>query len=592
MKSSDPPMAASHSQSSNQGAQPHESVDSGRRKLLGGALAAATSGMLLQQGSAETRAGTRIGAAPRAASAPAGFDARLRDKVKTIVVIYGENRSFNNLFAGFPGLEKPLSALTPRCCLQRDRDGRTILPHLPPVPGGWLPGNQIHNGLEYPGGVQYQQQLPNAPFALKGPGGDLLPLGLITRDLSHAFYHNQMQINGGRNDQFVAWGDAGALTMGHYANASYSLRLWELAREFVLCDNFFQGAFGGAFFNHQYLIAATPPRYPDADRSIAKGLIATTVSGAPDDPRLRPLPGSPASALEGKPKFGPSALTPTETLVDGRRISYAVNTMAPPYAPTALTLKLDASGQKVDLTQAINAQTLPPQTHEHIGDKLDRKGVEWAWYAGAYRQTLEQHGAEISNGTPVVPNFQFHHQPLNYFENLAPGTVARNRRLRDGGLGDDEVSNVFLADARAGRLPAVAFYKPQGNLNMHAGYADVASGDQHIAHIVSVLRQSPQWESMVVIVTVDENGGWWDHVAPPKGDRWGPGTRIPALVISPLAKKGHVDHTVHDTGSILRLITRVFNLDKLDGLRQRDAEMAARGQVPLGDLTSALDLGT
>jgi acid phosphatase len=95
---------------------------------------------------------------------------------------------------------------------------------------------------------------------------------------------------------------------------------------------------------------------------------------------------------------------------------------------------------------------------------------------------------------------------------------------------------------------------------------------------------------MVVIVTVDENGGWWDHVAPPKGDRWGPGTRVPTLVISPFAKKGHVDHTVYDTASILRLITRVFDLETLDGIRTRDAAMQSRGQPVMGDLTHALEL--
>ncbi len=94
-----------------------------------------------------------------------------------------------------------------------------------------------------------------------------------------------------------------------------------------------------------------------------------------------------------------------------------------------------------------------------------------------------------------------------------------------------------------------------------------------------------------MIVTFDENGGWWDHVAPPKGDRWGPGTRIPALVISPLAKRGSVDHSLYDTTSILRLITRLHDLPLLEGLADRDAARAGQGLAPLGDLTGALDLG-
>ena len=115
-----------------------------------------------------------------------------------------------------------------------------------------------------------------------------------------------------------------------------------------------------------------------------------------------------------------------------------------------------------------------------------------------------------------------------------------------------------------------------------------AKGDRHLDRTLKVLRNSPQWENMVIVLTVDENGGWWDHVAPPKGDRWGPGTRIPALVVSPFARKGTVDHTVYDTASILRLITRVHQLEVLDGLKQRDDAMKARGQAPMGDLTNAL----
>jgi acid phosphatase len=563
---------------------PNDAPDLGRRTFLTGLgiAAVAVGGGLGGCSPADQHGGTSP-----SALGDADLDRVLRDKVKNVVVLFAENRSFNNLFGDFPGLEKPLSSLKPEDYLQLDRDGSTVLPHLPQVPGGWLLSDQTVNGTIYPASQQYQTQLSNAPFALKGPKGEHLPTSLITRDLWHVFYQNQMQINGGKNNMFVAWANSGAFTMGHYANAHYELRLWDLASEFVLCDNFFQGAFGGSFLNHQYLISAAVPRYVNADTSVAQSQIAETVSGRPDDPNLKPQKDSPASAMDGIPSFGPSALTPIETLADGTRLSYAVNTMMPPYAPTSV--KLGANGV-VDFTQPTSAMALPPQTHEHIGDKLDKRGVEWAWYAGAYQETLDTNGANQSNGVPTVPNFQYHHQPFNYFSDLGPGTPARAKRLRDGGLGDDESTNHFLADAKAGKLPAVAFYKPQGNLNMHAGYADVASGDRHLVHAVKALRSSPQWENMVVIVTVDENGGWWDHVAPPRGDRWGPGTRIPALVISPHAKKGHVDHTVYDTASVLRLITRVFDLETLDGIKERDSAMQARGQTPMGDLTNALQL--
>ncbi|MBX8484978.1 acid phosphatase [Pseudomonas cichorii] len=507
----------------------------------------------------------------------AQLDKALKKNIKTVVVIYAENRSFNNLFADFPGVEKPLSALKPADYQQHDRDG-SLLKTLPPAWGGVLQlGPQTVDGVTYPAGVQYQENLPNAPFPLKGPNGEDLPLSLVTRDLWHVFYQNQMQINEGKNDRFVAWADAGGLTMGTYPQSQYSLRLWDVAKEFVLCDNFFQGAFGGSFLNHQYLISATAPFYPDAANSAAKAQIAILQSDDPLDTRLKPLEKSPASAMEGPPQFGPSALTP-----DG----YAVNTLAPPYWPTWLRDPQNPDYSKPDL-----ANVLVPQSHDHIGDKLSKQGVEWAWYAGAWQVTLDEF--KDSTGIPKIPNFQYHHQPFNYFKQQGPDNPAeRKKRLRDGGLGDESSTNRFLADAEAGKLPAVTFYKPQGNLNMHAGYADVASGDRHIDRVIKVLRNSPQWENMVIVITVDENGGWWDHVAPPKGDRFGPGTRIPAIVVSPFARKGTVDHTVYDTASILRLITRIHGLEKLDGLKRRDDAMHARGQTPMGDLTNALQFPT
>ncbi|AUO21243.1 acid phosphatase [Pseudomonas sp. NC02] len=562
-------MSDEHKDRPSQDIEAKPPVDTSRRRFLGGAAVLGVGATLSACGNTSEAPGKPVDRP----LTPQELDKALHEQVKTVVVIYAENRSFNNLFADFPGVEKPLSALAPADYQQRDRDG-SLLSTLPPTWGGVLQiGPQTVDGVTYPSEVQYQENLPNAPYALKGPNGEDQPLSLVTRDLWHVFYQNQMQINGGKNDAFVAWGDSGGLLMGHYAQSRYALRLWDVAKEFVLCDNFFQGAFGGSFLNHQYLISATPPVYPNAAQSVAKAQIATLQSDDPTDPRLKPLDKSPASAMTGPPQFGPSALTP-----DG----FGVNTLAPPYWPTWIR-----DPERPDYSKPDLPNVLVPQTHEHIGDKLSKKNVDWAWYAGAWQATLDQF--KDSGGIPKIPNFQYHHQPFNYFKQQGPENPAeRNKRLRDGGLGDDVSTNKFFADAQAGKLPAVTFYKPQGNLNMHAGYADVASGDRHITRALKVLQESPQWKNMVVIVTVDENGGWWDHVAPPKGDRWGPGTRIPALVVSPFARKGTVDHTVYDTASILRLITRVFQLETLDGLKQRDDAMTARGQKPMGDLSNAL----
>ena len=471
--------------------------------------------------------------------------------IDTIVVIYAENRSFDNLYGFFPGANG-LANLKPADYQQVDRDG-SLLKELPPIWGG------ITKDVPQ----EKTAHMPNAPFAIDDPNGLNVPFEVATKDLWHRFYQNQMQINGGKNDHFAAWADAGGLVMGHYAHAK--LPLERIAKEFVLADNFFMGAFGGSFLNHFWLVCACTPTYPNAADSPAKSLIAAVED---DKVTLKTKPESPASALDGIPKFFDGNLTPD---------FYAVNTMQPPYQPSG---NKPAEGGDPALADPAKPTTLPPQTEQHIGDLLSAKNIGWAWYAGAFRVALDGKNAD------PVPNYQYHHNPLNYFKDMAPSTPARAEHLRDGGLG----GAAFIAAIDSGKLPAVTFYKPQGNLNEHPGYADVLSGDEHIATLIEHLRKSPQWAHMVVVVTYDENGGFWDHAKPPKADRWGPGTRIPTLVVSPFAKKGVVDHTLYDTTSILRLITRRFGLPRLPGLGIRDAAIQKAGGSPLGDLTAALDI--
>lgn len=533
--------------------------DPARRRLL---QASAAAGVLAGLPAGTSQA---AGTAPRLTS----LDAKLKAHVKNVVVIYLENRSFNNLFADFPGVAQPLAALAPEQAMQRDRNGQPLA-GLPKIWGGLVPQQQALGGHHYAIDESRISGLPNAPFALTDGEGNALPTGLVTRDLWHLFYQNQMQINGGKNDQFVAWGDSGALVMGHYGDMGNRLGLWKVAQQYTLCDHFFMSAFGGSFLNHQFLISARAPFYPDAENSPARARIAVTEDG-PTGTRLALAPNCPASALDGKPVFvRDGTLTP-----DG----YAINTMAPPYQPSMVR---PAVGGDPLLANPDDPATLVPQTHDTIGDLLSRKGVDWAWYGGAFQAALDSFG-----GGPR-PNFQYHHQPFNYFKSFAPGSAARAQHIRDGGVGDSPMSNRFLADALAGKLPPVTFYKPQGNLNLHAGYSDVESGDQHVVNVLEHLKHSPQWHNMVVVIAFDENGGWWDHVAPPQGDRWGPGSRVPAMVVSPFAKKGFVDHSFYDTGSILRLITRLHDLPLLEGLALRNAAFRARNALPPGDLTGAL----
>lgn len=475
------------------------------------------------------------------------------DKIEHIIVLYGENRSFDHLYGDFPGADG-VAGLKPEQYRQTDLDG-SELPHLPTI---WDDDQKKHKGQADPQ-FAARPQPPNGPFRI-----DAAPYAIKnsdeTRDLVHRFYQSQMQINGGKMDRFAAISNAGGLTMGRYDGSR--TRLWQLARQYTLADHFFMGAFGGSFLNHMWMACACTPPFPTAPESMRAVVDETGTA-------LKFAPHSSQSAL----KAAPSWLHDGSVTPDG----YAINTVWPSYQPSGYP---PAPGG--DLTMADPAGDkrgipLPPLTLPTLGDRLSDAHVSWVWYAGAWKAALadaplpHKDRQVIYEGKGDAPDFEVHHMPYGYFANYAPGKPARAEHIKDG---DD-----FVADIAAGKLPQVAFYKPSGKLNQHPG-DDLMAGDAHLADLVDKIMHGPQWKSTLIIITYDENGGFWDHVAPPKADRWGPGARVPAILISPWVRKGYVDHTVYDTTSIHKLINRRFGLVPLQGVRAQ-----------VGDLTAALASG-
>jgi acid phosphatase len=470
------------------------------------------------------------------------------NKIQHIVIIYAENRSFDNLYGEFPNANG-IKFASSESRQQLDTDGHA-LPYLPPT---WLVKNK-QNEVNQPDN-SYPTLLRNTPYKLNALGADH-QLSIKTRDLVHRFYQNQEQINEGENNRFASVSDAGGLSMGYYDGSG--LPMWKIAQQFTLADNFFMGAYGGSFLNHMYLVCACAPEFKHAPDDF---IIRLDNQG-----HLLRADNSPSSALLGPPQYvADNSVTP-----DG----YAVNTTQPAYQPSGIVPESINMAEFADS----HKNPLPPQTIRTIGDALSEKNVNWKWYAGGWDKALKDGMQLPTNIRNVIYSkadgslkFQAHHQPFNYFKNFAPGTRERATHLHDG--------NDLIQDIEKGELPAVSFYKPAGENNEHPGYTDVMSGDQHIADLVTKIQASSAWNSTVIIVTYDENGGFWDHVSPPKGDRWGPGTRIPAIIISPFAKRNYIDHTTYDTGSIIKFITRRFDLVPIEGVRSF-----------VGDLTNALEL--
>ena len=474
-------------------------------------------------------------------------------RIQNVVVIYAENHSFDNLYGLFPGANGIGNASVEQRT-QLDHDGKPLAELL-------VFGRDGKPDASYP-------RLPNAPFRIDAAPVNRAPTTIVPSPI-HDFFFHQDQINGGANNLFAAMSSVGGWTMGYYDGSSF--KLWQWAREYTLADNFFQAAFGGSYLNHQWLICACTPRHAEAPASMR---VRLDVNG-----KLEKRAGSPSANVSAVQVVSNSlgrSVTP-----DG----WSVNTTQPPYQPSGIPPAADGPATHANprgfRTHGFDAgEPIPPQTATTIGDTLSAKGISWAWYAGGWNAALAD-GVQPSDAKRKIiyeraegsPNFQPHHQPFNYFARYAPGTTERTLHLKDG---ED-----FVKDISAGKLPAVSFYKPAGRDSQHPSYTDVVSGDAHMAGLLEKLRAAPQWKNMLVIVTYDENGGYWDHVPPPQGpgwgDRWGPGSRIPALLIGPQVKRGFVDSTPYDTTSILKFISKRFDLPPLPGVRAK-----------MGDLTPAL----
>ncbi len=176
-----------------------------------------------------------------------------------------------------------------------------------------------------------------------------------------------------------------------------------------------------------------------------------------------------------------------------------------------------------------------PFTFPTIVDSLDAAHVSWAYYAGSHSMT---------NGWNPLPSSKTYTKAHPDYAGLK------------------ETSD-FQYDVAKPNFPSVAWIMPQTDeISEHPPYNITAGQIQTVNEINDIMR-SQYWSSSAIILTWDDYGGWYDHVAPPKLDQYGLGFRVPALIISPYAKHGFVDNTLSEHSSTLKFIETVFNLPSL-----------------------------
>jgi len=190
--------------------------------------------------------------------------------------------------------------------------------------------------------------------------------------------------------------------------------------------------------------------------------------------------------------------------------------------------------------------TAMPYTFTNVADQLASKQISWGTYQQGY--------GDCASDQPL-------HNAFQYFTstNASPNMQDYPQ---------------FSVAMQNGTLPAVSFVIPNATNDMHPGYFNPASvGIQFLDTLIKEVQSSPIWNSSAIIITFDDGGGWYDHVAPPQIDDQGLGFRVPTLVISPLAKHGYVSHVVMDHVSILKLIQWNWNLTNLNLLNAASGDM-------------------
>jgi phospholipase C len=185
-------------------------------------------------------------------------------------------------------------------------------------------------------------------------------------------------------------------------------------------------------------------------------------------------------------------------------------------------------------------------TFPNLADQFASKQISWGMYQQGY--------GDCASDQPL-------HNAFQYFTstNASPNMQDYSQ---------------FSVALQNGTLPALSFVIPNATNDMHPGYFNpISVGTQFLDTLIKQVQSSAIWSSSAIIITFDDGGGWYDHVAPPQIDNQGLGFRVPTLVISPFAKKGYVSHVVMDHVSILKLIQWNWNLASLNSRNAASGDM-------------------
>ena len=527
--------------------------------------------------------------------------------IEHLIVIVGENHTFDNLYGAYqPKNGQKVSNLLSKQIINQDgtpgpkfdlsaqqqatdysTDGYSMSPKKTgPYPS--LPQPQTTYATGLPAGVadtRYPGNLPNGPFQLTNAQA---PVTSHFGDPPHRFFQMWQQTDKGKHDLF-AWVDVtvgigsqnyfsgapkivdpskfevntfqGGEAMGFFNISTGDAPVFkQLAEDYAISDNYHQPIMGGTGANFIALVTG------DAAFYTQNGQAAVPPANQIENPDA--LPGynnyytqdgySGGSYVNCADRTQPgvdnirSYLDTQKTFKNGNCAAgnyYLVNNYGLAY-DTLGNLKPFDPNAAYNPPQQYPKTILPPQTIPTIADALSAKGISWKYYSG---------GRNPDNTT--TNEYCGICDPLTGFASIMTTDLKKNLQGMDA----------FYADVLSeDTLPSVSYIRPFESKAGHPANATLPDFEGFVMDVVNKVKANPElWKKTAILVTTDEGGGYYDSGYIQPIDFFGDGTRIPFVVVSPWAKKGHIDHNYSDHASILKFIEKNWRLKPLSD-RSRD----------------------
>jgi acid phosphatase len=545
--------------------------------------------------------------------------------IKHVIVIIGENHTFDNVFATYrpPGGQKiwnlrsegivtanggPGPNFRKAAQLTASDTGTYTLtpkitgayktlpqPNTTYVPTGCdgLPGNSPD--------TRFPATLPNGPYQItkyvpylddhtQYTGGCELT-GAYVGDPLHRFYQMWQQ-TAAYHGRLFTWvantaGDdnganppapiyQGGLQTGFYNVATGDAPVErDLARHYAISDNYHQAVQGGTGANHIALGTGFAASYQDAS-----GNAAAPPANQIENPN--PKPGTNNNYTQDGYSGGSYSACADSSAPGVHAIDKFLAAL--PYKPFSncqpgryYLLNNYNAGYNIDGTVNTAPFTVPPQKTDYptIGDALSAHHISWGYFGEGY------------SGGQVDASYCGICDPMQYASSIMTNPALRANVQH--GLGD------LLSEAAAGTLPTVSFLKP-GDADGHPAYSTLAAFEAFTAHAISAVQANTAlWKSTAIFVTYDEGGGYYDSGYIQPVSFFGDGPRVPMIVVSPYAKRGAVDHTYTDHVSVLKFIEANWRLSPLSAVSEDNLPDATPGAyVPrarpaIGNLMTTFD---